>query len=198
MVAVFATTAGLSADETRELGAHMHGMGTLDISMEGNQILMALEAPAADIIGFEHAATSDEDKAALDAALATLSTPLEIFAFPAAAECRTTEAEVVVLGALSRKGADTHGHGHGHGHGDEHAHDHDHHDDHGAGEAHSAFTAEYLLTCANPDALGRVSTTYFDLFPGAKELAVQLVSASGSVGFDLTPAAPSFELGGAS
>ena len=67
--------------ETRELDAHEHGHGAFNIAFEGDKVLMELEAPGADIVGFEHAATSAEDRAAVDAAIADLAKPLQLFAF---------------------------------------------------------------------------------------------------------------------
>ena len=63
----------LFAQETRELGAHEHGHSALNIAIEGGQVAMELQAPGADIVGFEYEAISAEDRAKLDAAIAALS-----------------------------------------------------------------------------------------------------------------------------
>ena len=88
----------LHAEERRELGAHEHGHSTLNIAIEGERVLMELEAPGMDIVGFEHAATSDEDRAAVERARETLSDPLELFAMPADARCTVETAEVALAG----------------------------------------------------------------------------------------------------
>ena len=67
--AVFALAGALAAtaavaEERRELGAHEHGHSTLTIAVEGTRVAMELSAPGADIVGFEHAAETDEQKAA--------------------------------------------------------------------------------------------------------------------------------------
>ena len=54
-LAVAATTP-VFAEETRQLDAHEHGVGQLDIAFDGNQISMELHAPGADIVSFEYAA----------------------------------------------------------------------------------------------------------------------------------------------
>ena len=51
--------------ERRELGAHEHGHLVLNIAIEGDRIEMELMAPGVDIVGFEHAAETDEHKAKL-------------------------------------------------------------------------------------------------------------------------------------
>ena len=82
------------AEETRQLDAHEHGVGELNIALDGSTVVMELHAPGADIVGFEYEAESAEDRAAIDAAIATLSRPLDLFVLPAAAECSVTEASV--------------------------------------------------------------------------------------------------------
>jgi hypothetical protein len=135
------------AEEKRELGAHEHGVGVLNIAIEGTTVALELFAPGADIVGFEYEAKSDEDVAKVDAAVASLGAPLELFVMPSAAGCTVTDAAV----QLEIEGEDDHGdHGHDdhdhdeakdeHGH-DDHDHDHDEakdehgHDDHDHEEA---------------------------------------------------------------
>ena len=82
----------LAAQQTREMGAHEHGHSALNIAVEGTQIAMALEAPGADIVGFEYAAKTATDRGKLDTAIATLSDPLALFVVPSAAGCTVVEA----------------------------------------------------------------------------------------------------------
>ena len=53
---------------------------------------MEFQAPGADIVGFEYRAETDQDRASIETALATLARPLELFVMPAAAECSVTQA----------------------------------------------------------------------------------------------------------
>jgi len=107
------------AEEKRELDAHMHGHGALNIALDGETLALELIAPGFDIVGFEHAAESDADKAAVDAGLAKLSDPVSLFGVPTAANCTVTSAEAEL------HSEDEH-------HEDEHDdHAHDDHDDHG-------------------------------------------------------------------
>lgn len=111
------------ADEQRELGAHVHGVSQLELAVEGDQLTLALRAPGADITGFEHAAESAEDKAAVADALALLARSEAIFAFPEAAGCVLVEANAELEG----EGAHDHD-DHDHDDHDHEAHDHDEHD----------------------------------------------------------------------
>ena len=197
---------GLQAAETRSLGAHEHGSGSLDIAIEGTSVAMAFEAPGADIVGFEHEARSAEDRSAVDAAIADLARPLELFVFSEAARCTVTGArvELVVGGEHDEHGHDEHKHDDHDGHAkDEHAKDEHGHDEHGHaadGEekeaGHTEFHAEYQLNCADPDALARIDFRYFERFPAAAELDVQLVSDKGAMGFEVERDAPQLDLKG--
>jgi hypothetical protein len=91
--AVALSTPALASD-TRQLGAHSHGEGSLSIAVEGSEIALVLEAPGADIVGFEHQATSDADIATVEAAVAILSSPLDLFVLPDAAGCSVVDATI--------------------------------------------------------------------------------------------------------
>ena len=86
-----------TAADKRELGAHEHGVGALNIAVEGATILMELEAPGADIVGFEHPAESAEDKGKIKAALEVLEKPLQLITLPTAAGCAVTEAHAKLV-----------------------------------------------------------------------------------------------------
>ena len=80
------------AEGNRELDAHEHGVGTLNIAIDGSNVAMEFSAPGADIVGFEHPAKSEEDKALISEGLAVLSEPLGLFGIPADAGCSVTSA----------------------------------------------------------------------------------------------------------
>ncbi|WP_179379583.1 zinc uptake protein ZrgA [Jannaschia marina] len=195
--ALLATTA--LAEDTRQLDAHEHGTGALDIAIDGTTVAMELRVPGADIVGFEHAAESDEDRAAIAEALTTLSTPTDLFGLSDAAGC-TVEAATA---DLETEGAEDHDHDHG-DHTEEHGHDDHGHDDHGhedhaeeaEGATHSEFHAEYTHDCTAPEELGTITFAYFDLFEGAQELEVQVVTGDGAQAFEVTRDAPTLDLGG--
>jgi hypothetical protein len=225
------------AEDNRQLGAHEHGVGELDIAFDGGQIAMALRAPGSDIVGFEYAATSAEDRAAVDSAVATLARPLDLFVMPEAAQCSVVQASAALESEHDHDDHDDHAahkddaHDHddhaahkddAHDH-DDHAahkeeghdgHDHDDHaahkdeghdghdhDDHAEAEAaeeggHTEFHAEYLFDCANPDAITQITFAYFDTFPNALEMEVQLISDAGARGFEVERAEPVLDLRG--
>ncbi|MGR3780430.1 MAG: DUF2796 domain-containing protein [Albimonas sp.] len=184
-----------TAQEHRALGAHVHGHGRLDIAREGDRIALALVAPGADVVGFEHAPQSEADRAAVEAALDRLSRPLELIAFPEAAGCEVLEVAAELVGedhAEDEAHAHDDGDDHAHDEGDEHAHD-----DHDEAGGHSEFHALWELSCTDPGAIDALAFPYFDAFPGAQELAVQVVSDGGARAFEVERDAPELDLDGA-
>ena len=183
------------ADDLRQLDAHEHGTGALNIAIEGTVLALELEVPGFDIVGFEYKAKTDADNEAVSVGLALLSDPLGLFALPKAAGCSVTsaDAELVMGGNHEGHEHDEHGHDdHGHddhGH-DDHAHDDHGHDDHAhddhahdhgnKAETHSEFHAEHELTCSDMDKLTEIGLSYFDSFPNAEALEVQLVTETGA------------------
>ena len=179
-----ATAIPLAAQAHREVGAHEHGRGTLNIAVEGNRVTMELEVPGADIVGFEHAAKTRREKAAVEKAKAHLAAPLALFVLPASAACRVTEAKVEV---------ETGAHGHGAKATAKGAH---------AGktsaksDGHSEFHAEYAFECAAPGHLTAIEFGYFRAFDGAQKLTVNVITAKGQSKFEVTRATPSLSLAG--
>ncbi|MEE2024639.1 MULTISPECIES: ZrgA family zinc uptake protein [Alkalimonas] len=60
-------------DEFTQLGAHVHGEALLTFVLEGNEAILALQTAAYNIVGFEHAPSTDEQEREIQAALAMLS-----------------------------------------------------------------------------------------------------------------------------
>lgn len=203
LVLLFGTAA--TAEETRQLDSHEHGVGQLDIAFEGDKIAMELHAPGADIVGFEYAAESSEDRAKVDAAVASLARPLDLFSMPAAAGCSVVQASASLESeeAHAEHGDEDHAahkeEGHDHAEHAEGSHDNDDHaahsdEDHAEEAGHTEFHAEYLLNCADPAQATLITFTYFDTFPNALELEVQVITDSGATAFEVERDAPTLDL----
>jgi len=203
LIATAITATPVIAEETRQLDAHEHGVGQLDIAIDGQQIAMELHAPGADIVGFEYAAESPKDLAAVDAAVAKLSAPLALFVLPEAAGCSIVEASA---GLESEEEHEEHGDEHAdderahdehakdeHG---EHGHDEDGHDVHADESGHTEFHAEYLLNCAEPSAITGIDFAYFGSFPNALAVEVQIITDTGATSFEVERDAPTLDLTG--
>ena len=195
LAALWSAVPAAAEESRRDLAAHEHGRGALAIAVENNAVWMELEAPGADIVGFEHAAESDADKAAVEAAKQALSRPLALFALPDGAGCAVADARVALL-----REDDAHEDDHD-DHADEHEDDHDderedaHDDDHGEeGPQHAEFHAEYRLDCADAGAIDSIGFAYFEAFPGAESLSVTIVSDKGQTAQEVERESPALDV----
>lgn len=153
------------------LGAHEHGVAKLNAVLDGNTLELELDSPAMNLVGFEHAASSDTDKAKVAAMRQQLEQPLQLFGLPAAANCKEDQLELEspLFGDAPKADDD----------GDEHEH----------GHQHSDIGAHYQLTCANPDKLAQVDLApLFKTFPATQKINVQLIGPNGQKGLEATPA----------
>lgn len=158
-------------------GAHVHGLGRLDVAQEGPEIHLGLEVPAMSLIGFEHAPRRDVERAALQKAVAALKDGPALFRLTEAARC--TLAEVAVESALLEPG-------NGSGNEDQ--------DPGPVVEGHADILAEYRFVCADPAALREVRVMLFERFPALERLQAQLVTDRGQARAELTPGAPVLKL----
>lgn len=154
-------------EEHASLGAHEHGVASLNVALDGQTLEIQLQSPAMNLVGFEHEAKSDADKAKVAAARQHLEQPQALFALPIEAKCALQDSELdsPLFGG--------------------HAHEeHEHADEHG----HSDIDASYRFACANAEALQTLELgSFFGTFPGTEKLEVQLIGPSGQQGAELTP-----------
>ncbi|MGI5309116.1 ZrgA family zinc uptake protein [Rheinheimera sp. WS51] len=124
-------------------GAHEHGKGVLTLVVEGNEMLVAFESAAMNIVGFENKPNSAEQRAEVTAAI-DIFNRADWFQFNADANCELTTAEA------NTDLLDTKFH---HGHAD--------------------FYANYQLLCQQPARLKQLQLTLFNLLPSLEQLQVQ-------------------------
>ena len=162
-------------DEHASLAAHEHGAAQLNVALEGQRLELALESPAMNLVGFEHAAVSSTDKTAVAHAQQHLQTPLALFGIAAAAGCVITSHEL--HSPLFVANAEEH-------------EEHEEHDkEHGA--EHSDIDASYVLICSQPQSLSAIDLSeLFKLFPATDKIQVQLIGPNGQQGAELSAAQP--------
>lgn len=176
----------LLAQETREMDAHVHGVSTLELAVEGGVVEMNLHSPGMDVLGFEYEARTDADKDAVEAAIRAMLLPENIVTLPKAAECRLTE----VLAHL-------HAGDHDHEEDEEHEHEEDaegEDHDHEEGAEHSEFHARYIFACAHPEDLTTVDLPFFASFGNAQKIEAQYVTDAGSGAASIGRDAPQLTL----
>ena len=167
-------------EKAASLPAHEHGRGKLRMAVSGKTVVIEFEAPAADIVGFEHAAKTKKQKAAVKSAQSTLEKPLELFTLSAAAGCNVAKVNVESGQNATGKAHKEAGHSHGHDHDKEKSAKAE------EGDVHSEWHAQYELTCSKPSSLGEVTFTYFDTFSNAEALEVSLIGDRGTKQFEAT------------
>ena len=173
--AAFGVQANHDEHDSHGHGAHEHGHGHLNLVVDGNQLMIELQAPAADLVGFEHAAKSDDEKAQYAKAVARLQQPDTLFRLDPAAGCKLTQQEL-------QAAKEEHDHDHDKAASDEHE---DHHDEAG----HADLGAMYTYTCATPAKLTGLEATLFSLYPSLEKLSVQGILPTGQTAAELTPSA---------
>jgi len=153
--------------------AHEHGAAKLEVSLDGGTLLIALDSPLDNLVGFEHAPRNDKQRAALAKMEENLRAAERLFRLPAAAECKPAGAKLespypaskdanakAAPAGDAKKDADT----------------------------HADVEASWEFACAKPAALDSLGAVLFDTFRGMKRIKAQTVTAKGQGAATLTPA----------
>ena len=165
------------AEESRQVDKHEHGVGELNIAIDGSLAEFEFMLPGADIVGFEYEAKSDEDLAKIENALLVLENYENLFALTKNSKCVLADLDYHLSGEEHDEHAD-----------EEHAdeeHADEEHEEHADEESHTEFYAKYSFKCDNIKQLDKVEFSYFKTFPNSSELEVQFVSDIGSNAFEV-------------
>lgn len=149
---------------------HVHGAATLDVAVEANRLVIALDTPLDGLLGFERAPRTDAERRAADQAVATLRAADALFTIDPAAACKL--ASVEILSATLKLGPAATGATKDDGHGD--------------------LAAEFAFDCARAPAF--VDVGLFKAFARLSTLAVQTATAKGQRKLSLKRPAPRIDL----
>lgn len=142
-------------------GAHVHGVAKLEVAVEGAGMLVHLDAPLHDLLGFERAPRNAKERAAAEALLKQLAQGEALFRPTAAAQCKlesaTTEAPILTTAS----GQST-------------------------SDGHADIEAEYRFVCAQPAKLTGMEVRLSEVFKGLRRVDAQTVSAKGQNAMRLT------------
>lgn len=194
LATVLATTA--AAGDRRHAAAHQHGHGKLNIAVDGDKAVFEMRVPGADIIGFEHAASTGEEKTKLAAAKEILGDPQKIFTLPGAAGCTINQSFV----HYTKDPEHAAHHEPEHSGNRKETHHTEHHGMHEDGHAghqpgHAEFHLGFELTCLSPENLTSLTLGYFDHFANAQSLEVNIVTAKGQSQVQAARDNPTIDLG---
>ena len=147
------------AEESRQVDKHEHGVGELNIAIDGSLAEFEFMLPGADIVGFEYEAKSDEDLAKIENALLVLENYENLFALSKKSKCVLADLDFHLSG--------------------------EEHEEHADEESHTEFYAKYSFKCDDIKQLDKVEFSYFKNFPNSSELEVQFISDIGSNAFEV-------------
>lgn len=168
-------------------GPHEHGVARMNVTVDGSKVEIALESPLANAISFEHAPTTDAQRAEVRAMSATLRKAGEIFQMTKAAQCSSSEVFLVSeslppellgettpvtgsskLGYIARDYAGAGGEGHK------------------KREGHDGLDAFFIFECAKPEAVKNLDVQLFRIWPTLHELKARLITPAGQKDAELT------------
>lgn len=131
--------------------AHVHGQAQLDVAIDGESLVLMLEAPLDGFVGFEHAPRTPAQRQAAEAALATLRDGAALFVPAAEARC-TLESQAVDAPVL--QGGDAAG-------------------------GHADLQARWQFRCTAPARLRALEHGLFQAFPRLQRIDAQVVGPQG-------------------
>lgn len=156
--------------------AHVHGLGKLDVALDGNTLTLHLDTPLVNLLGFEHAAKSAQDRQAAQKMSTQLRSAAGMFAPTPAAECKPASVKLVsaaldpaLLGEAPATAKPEPAHA-------------------AAGE-HADLDGDFVFHCAHPERLQAIDVKLFDAFPGFQKIDVQAVTPKRQSAVTLKPGA---------
>ena len=159
-------------EHENSLGAHVHGIATLDIALEDQVLELQLHSPAMNIVGFEYQPRTAADKKKVRAAERLLTNQHTLFSLTPAAGCSLTSI------TLDNDLTEQH----------EHEHEHEPKDTAKDQHVHNDITVQYVLKCATPHQLNTIDLAqFFSAFTATEKINVQLITEQAQHGFVLTP-----------
>jgi hypothetical protein len=89
----FVATGSARTEEFQQRGVHEHGKVTINAAVDGKDLVIELDSPAVNVVGFEHEPRTDAERAAVRDASDLLKSGRGLFGTPPQALCtfRTTD-----------------------------------------------------------------------------------------------------------
>ncbi len=171
----------------RQHGAHVHGEGVVTLVQEGEALVVELKTPAYNLLGFEHAPRSDEQRDLLDRTRVALDELEALITFPR--HCTRVSGTVTVPGWAESVADGDHGEEHDRDHHHHHDHEHDSHQGH-HDHQHEDFVTRHEFACRDTLTMDSVGFPLFESYPAFERVQVQWLLDSGQGAAVVTPARP--------
>lgn len=159
-----------------EPGAHVHGLATLEVVIDGATVQISLDSPLDNLLGFERVPRNEKERQSVKAMALKLHQADSLFVFTPAAQCRleSTGLESAVLApgllapaANSGKSSDI--------------------PKADSSDVHAELAATWHFQCAVPQALRGVDVRLFQQFSGLKRIDAAVVGPKGQSSAKLSP-----------
>lgn len=173
----------LASSVAAQPAAHEHGVAALRVALDGPTLLIEFDSPLDNLVGFEHAPTTTEQRSALASAERRLKDFGHLFSLPAAAGCVLTEVQLDSPYPQSEDDHDDH---------EDHDHEEDGHDD--DEHAHGDMYVVYQLECSTPSALGVIGVGLIDAFPRIRSIRAETATPRGQASVRLDRAGATLPL----
>jgi hypothetical protein len=134
--------------------AHLHGTAQLTLALEGNNLEINLESPAANIVGFEHKASSEKHTKVIQRAKANLEAS-GLFLF-SGSDCSLKQVKIDMSSVIEQD--------------KQHSDHHDH-------DTHSEISANYSYECSKGEKLETISVNLMSRFPSVETLEVMWLTS---------------------
>lgn len=155
--ALFATllAAPFAASAQAAQHAHVHGQIKLDVAIEGPTVVIEMDSPLDNFIGFERAPKTDDEKKIADAAVAQLRAADQIFKIDPSANCKlgpvTLRSAALGIGKAEPS----------------------------ATEGHADLDATFAFNCTNAAATKFIDIALFTAFKNPRQIDVQIAAPQG-------------------
>lgn len=159
-------TTGVQAQPA--LAPHVHGEAMLEVVLEGQALNITLHSPAINLVGFEHPAATEQEKAGLQALESSMHAPEYWIELPSSADCALSRVEIGQHHEASLDGDEDH--------------EHEHEESAGAPtDEHMDLSFDYRFLCASPENLDSARILLFDRYPALTALTAQVITRTQSV-----------------
>jgi hypothetical protein len=161
---LFAAIAALTGNSpivvAHELGAHVHGVATLQIAVDEKTMTLEFSGPLDNLLGFEHVARTAKQKAAVLKMAADLNKPEQFFIPTAEAQCTLQSVKLESL-VLEPKAAQ-----------DKKEKTQPHEEERG----HADIDGEFVFACKQIGKLHDLEVKLFDAYPNLHQLKVEVAT----------------------
>jgi hypothetical protein len=154
--ALASTPAG--AAEFAQRAAHEHGKVTINAALDGSQLVIELDSPAINVVGFEHEPRTDDERAAVRSAADLLKSGRSLFGMPKEALCLFKAADIKAP------------------HWEQFEKEHGEHDEH---EHHADYEARFTYQCEAPNRLTWIAPLLLGSLRNVVEARVNIATARG-------------------